>query len=68
MTSFIENTFFEEQTEDIKSLANYVGTLRKVGPGLGEFEFDFEILRNRQQGQLAKFTAAQEKKAGSVNS
>jgi hypothetical protein len=62
MTTFIEDNFFEEQTEDIKTIANYVGTLRKIGPGLGEFEFDFEILR--KQGEMAKFTAAQEKKSG----
>lgn len=58
MTTFIEDTFFDEQTEDIKTIANYVGTLRKIGPGLGEFEFDFEILR--KQGGLPKFNAAQQ--------
>ena len=60
MTTFIEDTFFDEQTEDIKQIANYVGTLRKIGSGLGEFEFDFEILR--KQGELPKFAAAHEKK------
>ncbi|XP_055344687.1 soma ferritin-like [Paramacrobiotus metropolitanus] len=60
LTTFVEDNFFQEQTEDIKTLANYVGILRKVGQGLGEFEFDYEILR--KQGELKKFTAAAEKK------
>ncbi|XP_033127242.1 soma ferritin-like [Anneissia japonica] len=44
LSDFIEATFLTEQTEAIKQLSEYVATLKRVGPGLGEFTFDKETL------------------------
>ncbi|CAG0896900.1 unnamed protein product [Cyprideis torosa] len=40
---FMEGEFLEEQVESIKELGNWVTQLKRVGPGLGEFEFDRSI-------------------------
>jgi ferritin heavy chain len=40
MMDFIESKFLDEQIESIKTLANYVNTLNRVGDGLGEYQFD----------------------------
>nr|ACL14179.2 ferritin [Eisenia andrei] len=44
MTDFLEEHFLEEQVESIKQLGGYVTTLKRVGPGLGEYTFDKETL------------------------
>jgi len=40
MVDFIESNFLGEQVDSIKQLGNYIGTLSRVGEGLGEFQFD----------------------------
>lgn len=35
-----EGNFLHEQVKDIKRVAEYVSQLRRVGKGLGVFEFD----------------------------
>lgn len=44
MTDFLEQNFLEEQVESIKELSSYVTSLKRVGPGLGEYMFDKETL------------------------
>lgn len=43
MADFLEH-FLEEQVDSIKMLGEYVTTLKRVGPGLGEYMFDKETL------------------------
>lgn len=43
---FLESHFLTEQTEAIKQLSDYVTQLKRVGPGLGEYMFDKEELRD----------------------
>ena len=40
MMSFLEENFLEEQVESIKKFSDYVTNLKRVGPGLGEYQFD----------------------------
>ncbi|CAL8465099.1 g4634 [Coccomyxa elongata] len=40
LTDFVEGNFLHEQVKDIKRVAEYVSQLRRVGKGLGVFEFD----------------------------
>ncbi|ESP04129.1 hypothetical protein LOTGIDRAFT_207566 [Lottia gigantea] len=44
MTDFIEGKFLDEQVESIKEISNYIASLKRVGPGLGEYQFDKETL------------------------
>jgi len=44
MCDFIESNYLTEQVEAIKTLADYVTNLKRVGPGLGEYLFDKETL------------------------
>ena len=44
MTDFLEQHFLEEQVDSIKELASYVTSLKRVGPGVGEYMFDKETL------------------------
>lgn len=37
---FIEEHFLEEQVESIKEFSDYCTNLKRVGPGLGEYQFD----------------------------
>jgi ferritin heavy chain len=37
---FIEGNFLNQQIESIKILSTYINTLKRVGEGLGEYEFD----------------------------
>ena len=37
---FLEENFLEEQVESIKQFSDYVTNLKRVGPGLGEYQFD----------------------------
>ncbi|KAJ8298691.1 hypothetical protein KUTeg_022751 [Tegillarca granosa] len=41
---FLESEYLEEQVESIKQLSDYVTMLKRVGPGLGEYQFDKETL------------------------
>lgn len=45
MTDFLEGEFLGEQVESIKQLSDYATMLRRVGPGLGEYQFDKETLQ-----------------------
>ncbi|KAK9917935.1 hypothetical protein WJX75_009816 [Coccomyxa subellipsoidea] len=40
LADFIEGNFLHEQVRDIKRVSEYVSQLRRVGKGLGVFEFD----------------------------
>ena len=40
MMDFIEANFLTEQVEAIKQLGDYKTQLKRVGPGLGEYQFD----------------------------
>ncbi|XP_020614068.1 soma ferritin-like isoform X2 [Orbicella faveolata] len=40
MMDFIEENFLEEQVESIKEFSDFVTNLKRVGPGLGEYQFD----------------------------
>jgi len=40
MMDFLEGEFLQEQVKAIKQLADYATNLKRVGPGLGEFQFD----------------------------
>jgi len=43
MTDFLEGQFLQEQVESIKKIGGYVTNLKRVGPGLGEYQFDREL-------------------------
>lgn len=43
MTDFIEGTYLQEQVEAIKQIGGYITNLKRVGSGLGEYEFDKEL-------------------------
>lgn len=40
LTDFIEEHFLDEQVKSIKQIGDYITNLKRVGPGLGEFQFD----------------------------
>ena len=40
MMDFLESNFLNEQIDSIKQLGNYIGTLKRLGKGLGEYQFD----------------------------
>lgn len=40
LTDFIEEHFLDEQVKAIRELGGYVTNLKRVGSGLGEFQFD----------------------------
>lgn len=46
MMDFIEGNFLEEQVESIKQFSDYVTNLKRVGPGLGEYQFDKLTLKD----------------------
>lgn len=39
MSDFIDE-FLTEQVESIKEISQFVANLKRVGPGLGEYQFD----------------------------
>jgi len=41
---FLESEYLGEQIEAAKELGGYITSLKRVGPGLGEFEFDKMLL------------------------
>jgi len=44
MTDFIESEYLEEQVDAIKQIADHITQLKRVGPGLGEYQYDHESL------------------------
>nr|AEN71564.1 ferritin 3 [Argopecten irradians]AEN83774.1 ferritin [Argopecten irradians] len=46
LSDFVEETFLTEQVEAIKQLSDYIAQLKRVGPGLGEYQFDKETLQD----------------------
>ena len=40
LLSCVESEFLQEQAQAIKTVSEYVSQLRRVGKGLGVFEFD----------------------------
>jgi len=40
MMDFLEGEFLKEQVESIKQFSDFVKNLTRVGPGLGEYQFD----------------------------
>ena len=45
MSDFLEDTFLKEQVESIREIGGFITNLKKVGPGLGEYQFDKETLQ-----------------------
>jgi len=43
MYDFIEGHFLHEQAESIKKIGDFITNLKRVGTGLGEFEFDKQL-------------------------
>lgn len=43
LLDFIEGNFLAEQVEDIKKVSEYVSQLRRVGKGLGVYQFDQQL-------------------------
>lgn len=46
MADFLESSFLEEQVESIKEIGDHVTSLKRVGPGLGEYMFSKETLED----------------------
>ena len=44
MMDFIESEYLEEQVNSIKEISDHITQLKRVGPGLGEFTYDREVL------------------------
>ena len=44
MMDFIEGEYLKEQVDAIKKIGDHVTNLKRVGPGLGEYQFDKETL------------------------
>lgn len=40
LTDFLEEEFLDEQVKSIKQIGEHITNLKRVGPGLGEFQFD----------------------------
>lgn len=53
MGDFVEGALLAEQVEAVKKVAEYVSQLRRVGKGLGVYQFDKELLEevNKAAGQ-----------------
>nr|KAG5702951.1 hypothetical protein BaRGS_034724 [Batillaria attramentaria] len=45
MCDFLEGEFLKEQVESIKEISDFITNLKRVGPGLGEYQFDKETLQ-----------------------
>ena len=43
MCDFVEGELLADQAKAVEKVANYVAQLRRVGPGLGVFEFDRKL-------------------------
>ena len=43
MCDFLEGNFLKEQVESIKQIGDFVTALKRVGPGLGEYQFDANL-------------------------
>lgn len=46
LTDFIEEEYLDEQVKSIKEIGTHITNLKRVGPGLGEFEFDKLTLKD----------------------
>ncbi|OWA52856.1 Soma ferritin [Hypsibius exemplaris] len=44
LTDFLEGQYLEDQVKSIKEIGDFITTLKRVGPGLGEYQFDHETL------------------------
>jgi len=40
MTDFLEGEYLKEQVDAIKEIGDHITNLKRVGPGLGEYQFD----------------------------
>ena len=49
MDDFIEEDFLNEQVEDIKMIADHIANLERVGPGLGEYQYDRLTMQNDEE-------------------
>lgn len=43
MCDFIESEFLEEQVNAIKEISDHITQLKRVGTGLGEYEYDKQL-------------------------
>lgn len=46
MMDFLEEEFLKEQVVSIKQFSNFVASLKRVGLGLGEYQFDKLTLKD----------------------
>lgn len=46
MMDFLEEEFLKEQVVSIKQFSSFVASLKRVGPGLGEYQFDKLTLKD----------------------
>lgn len=40
LSDFLEEEFLDEQVKSIKTIGDHITNLKRVGPGLGEYQFD----------------------------
>ncbi|KAK3097967.1 hypothetical protein FSP39_014879 [Pinctada imbricata] len=43
MMDFIESEYLEEQVNAIKEISDHITQLKRVGPGLGEYQYDLKL-------------------------
>lgn len=48
LTDFLEGEYLDEQVKAIKQLGDYITNLKRVGPGLGEYQFEKLTLSDDQ--------------------
>lgn len=46
LTDFLEEEFLDEQVRSIKEIGDHITNLKRVGPGLGEYQFDKLTIRD----------------------
>jgi len=46
MMSFIEDEFLHEEIDFMKDLADHISNLKRVGPGLGVYTYDREVMED----------------------
>ena len=46
LCDFIENEYLQEQVQAIKEISDHITNLKRVGPGLGEYMYDRETMKD----------------------
>lgn len=53
MADFVEGSLLAPQVKSVKQVAEFVSQLRRVGPGLGVWEFDRKLAADVAAGLVA---------------